>query len=106
NGQPLAGAMVTFTNPEAKTAASGLTDAEGKFTLTTFQSGDGAVPGKQLVAVSKVESSGQNQITEKSAGPVFRPGGAPPTHRWVIPKKYGSPDTSGLTADVAESGNS
>lgn len=105
NGQPLAGATVTFTNTSAQVAASGLTDADGRFTLTTFTPGDGAVPGKHLVVVTKVESTGQNQLTDKSAAPVFRPGGAPPPHRWVIPQRYANPQTSGLTADISESGD-
>src|SRR5689334_14417891 len=55
NGQPLAGAHVTFTNGAAKRSAYARTDADGKFTLTTFEPGDGAVPGKQQVSVSKVQ---------------------------------------------------
>lgn len=102
NGQPLEGAHVTFSNPAANVSAAGLTDAQGRFTLTTFESGDGAVPGKQQVAVSKTQQTGPP--VDKSAAPVFRPGGAPPALRWLIPRKYASAATSGLTAEVPEAG--
>src|SRR5438876_5186896 len=59
NGQPLEGAHVTFTNTTAKRSAYGQTDADGKFTLTTFEPNDGAVPGKQQISVSKVKMIGQ-----------------------------------------------
>jgi hypothetical protein len=102
NGQPLEGARVTFTNPEAKLSAYGLTDADGKFTLTTFTDGDGAAPGPQKIAVTKVQETGHP--TAKTAPPAFRRGGAP-RPRWLIPFEYSNPETSGLTAQVAESGN-
>ena len=47
NGKPLEGAGVTFTNSTAGVTAYGQTDAEGKFTLTTFTAGDGAAPGRK-----------------------------------------------------------
>ena len=43
NGQPVDGANVVFTLDGP--LASGVTDAAGKFTLRTFEDGDGAVAG-------------------------------------------------------------
>ncbi len=57
DGQPMEGVMVVF-NPDAEggRAASGRTDAEGKYVLTTVENGDGALPGTYKVSVSKHEN--------------------------------------------------
>jgi hypothetical protein len=102
NGKPLDGAHVTFTNTAAGISAYAVTDAEGKFTLTTFEPGDGAAPGHYQITVTKVQETGHP--TAKTAPPVFRPGGAP-RPRWLIPQKYANLATSGLTADVADGGS-
>jgi hypothetical protein len=102
NGQPLEGALVTLTSPALSVSATGRTDAEGKFLLTTFEPGDGAVPGKHKVSVSKVQAP--SQVVDKSAAPVWRNARTPPP-RWLIPKRYGNAETSGLTVEVAEGGN-
>lgn len=62
NGQPVADMVVTFTPVPGKTAtvgddnqpgksATGNTDAEGKFTLSTYERGDGALIGEHKVTV-------------------------------------------------------
>jgi hypothetical protein len=102
NGKLLDGAHVIFTNTEAGISAEGVTDAHGKFSLTTFQPNDGAVPGHYHVTVTKAQEPTRHGAA--NAPPVFRPGGAPHP-RWLIPQKYSSLKTSGLTADVNEAGN-
>src|SRR5947209_5598292 len=99
NGKPLDGARVTFAHVTAGVSAYAVTDAEGKFTLTTFQPGDGAAPGKYQVAVIKAQEPERHGA--KDAPPIFRSGGAPHA-RALIPQKYGNLTTSGLTAEVAE----
>ena len=71
NGQPLEGATVAFL-PKTPTdpGASGRTDAAGKFKLTAFAPGDGAVPGSYLVTISKVEGSSEVQ-EDSEAAPVI-----------------------------------
>jgi hypothetical protein len=103
NGQPLADAHVTFTNTTDKVSAYARTDANGKFTLTTFEQGDGAVPGLQQISVSKVEMIGHADPTVDRTTTTEKV--ADPQRRWLIPEHYGSPTTSGLTAEIAESGN-
>jgi hypothetical protein len=58
DGQPMEGVMVVF-NPddEGGRAASGRTDAEGHFVLTTEVNGDGALPGSYKISVSKHENA-------------------------------------------------
>src|SRR5262249_46846498 len=54
DNQPNDGAVVTFI-PESERgrAASALTDSDGRFSLTTFSDGDGAIPGGYRVIVRK-----------------------------------------------------
>ena len=94
NGQPLEGATVAFL-PKTPTdpGASGRTDASGKFSLTAFAPGDGAVPGSYLVTISKVE--GSTAVQEDSEA-------APVIPKSLIPEKYNNPQGSALTAEVAE----
>ncbi len=96
NGQPVDGATVTFLpqKPDG-TGASGLTDAAGKFTLTAFAPGDGAVPGSYLVTVIKTEVAGGGAVQEDSEA-------TPAAHKSLLPEKYGNPQGSGFTADVKE----
>jgi hypothetical protein len=61
-GEPVAGAVVSFT-PQAASGgsggkgATGTTDAEGRFVLTTYMQGDGAVVGKHHVSVSSDDAN-------------------------------------------------
>jgi hypothetical protein len=95
-GQPVAEATVIFEPVGSTPAATGKTDAAGRFQLTTFDASDGAVPGDYKVAVRKV------QVT-----PGSRPADAPddlaappPDEKWLLPVKYGHTASSGLTATV------
>lgn len=101
-GEPLAGAYVTFFQPEANVSAVGRTDDAGRFTLTTFAEGDGAVPGSQKVTVRKIEvidraKPGYDYVEKGETAP-------PPEERWVTPQRYAKPETSDLTADVQSKG--
>ncbi len=102
HGQPLEGATVFFSNAAVNISASGMTDANGHFTLTAYEPGDGAAPGKNQVSVSKVQMP--NIPGDKSKAPVFRSGGMPKP-KWLIPPRYGSLATSGLTVEVPETGS-
>src|SRR5262249_24487766 len=103
NGQPLEGAHVTFTNPAAKRSAYGQTDSDGRFTLTTFERNDGAVPGKQQVSVTKVKWTKQHDPNVDRTT-ITNPKAGAPERRWVIPERYGDVATSGLTAEVMDDG--
>jgi len=54
DGTPISGAMVTFV-PEGEGGrdAAGLTGKDGTFNLTTYNAGDGALPGDYKVLVTK-----------------------------------------------------
>jgi hypothetical protein len=88
-GSPVPNASVTFT-PETGRPANGVTDAQGKFTLSTFATNDGAVPGTHRVSVASMD------IPPMPGTPEARSG----TAQSQIPPKYTSPETSGFVAEV------
>jgi hypothetical protein len=67
-GAPLAGATVTFYCEKSPRSAMGITDANGKFSLTTYDTNDGAVPGEHSVSITKVKASDSSgPITQENA---------------------------------------
>jgi len=120
NGAPLADATVSFapTSSEGE-YASGLTDASGKFMLTSagaIDGGRGALPGDYTVTVSKMEAavdkdqedldSGKITYDEYQAKMAARGSYASaPAAKSLIPQKYGSGSSSGLTATVEKGKN-
>ncbi len=111
-GGPVADAVVTFSPQEGQPVAFGRTDSEGKYTLTTYEAGDGAVAGKYIVLVNKSSGaggggtasvsheafvSGQAAVTAHAAA--GKPGGSAPAS--VLPEKYSNASTSDLTTTVS-----
>lgn len=104
NGAPLEGATVVFSPMDQGSgrAASGKTDATGKFTLSTLKPGDGALPGEYAVAVTKMETEGK-PLTDEEAREYYNKYQKPPpapTTKSAIPEKYSVAATSGLKATV------
>ncbi len=108
NGDPVEGATVALQSTAGGQGAFGVTDAGGRYTLTTYTSGDGAAPGQYKVKVTKVKAAQAG-----SGGDTDSPDYVPPTAEDappaepenLLPAKYADPSTSGLTATVAESDN-
>ncbi len=97
-GQPVAEATVLFIPVGSTPAATGKTDAQGRYRLTTFESNDGAVPGEYAVAVRKIKviaSSTPGTVPDDFVT-------APPDEKWLLPTKYGHGESSGLAATVKE----
>lgn len=84
NGDPVAGARVTFTSEKGR-AATGVTDKQGRFTMTTFEKNDGALPGRYRVTISAQAAS-----TTKKAD----------DDRATLPVKYSDPAKSELMVEV------
>ena len=100
-GQPLPGATVVFTAESASSGedASGETDEEGRFVLTTVtgKSGSGTKPGEYRVAVTKknVEWDGVSYLQRAGRDPV-------PDVKVsdMLPRSYSSYTTTPLRATV------
>ena len=86
DGKPIEGAAVVFTPPEGR-MATGATDSSGRFLLSTFKQGDGALLGQHRVTVSK--------SSEQSSGP-----GEETELVFLTPRRYADPKTSPLTCGV------
>jgi hypothetical protein len=97
--QPVAGATVVF-HPEGHAhAATGQTDAAGKFQLQTLKPNDGAVPGEYKVTVRKVEvqAGAEEEMTQVDDT-------SSPEQRSLLPDHYGGTESTDLTASVTEGG--
>lgn len=93
-GQPVTSGTVTFhpvgfASGEANRPALGVLQPDGSYALSTYEAGDGAIPGKYEVAVVSVEKP--PSVEEFAAGAKVKP---------ALPEKYATPRTSGLTATV------
>ena len=99
-GQPVEGATVLLSPEGPGQAATATTDASGQFKLGTKEAGDGAVPGKYKVLISKTETPPQEEIPEDDP----RYGQAIPevTSKELLPAKYKNPAKSGLMVEVKD----
>jgi hypothetical protein len=92
NGKPASGALVTLHSKSHNLAASGRTDANGAFTLTTWRLDDGAVAGEHAVSIVTIVVTGHTND-------------GLPIEVNDMPPKYQNPETSGLTAIINDVGS-
>ncbi len=105
NGDTVDGATVAFTPAsEGGHLATGITDASGKFSLTTFESDDGAVVGSYSVAITKSETTGGMSEDEEHAAINAGEEVTEATTTHLLPENYGNGATSGLKAEVTAGG--
>lgn len=103
-GKPVDGAVVSFRCEQAGKMATGTTDLQGRFTLTTHPDGAGAVVGTHTVTVAKFAApagggpaaSMDDMVAQAKAPPL------PPAN--ALPARYADPAQSGLTFTVSASG--
>lgn len=101
NGEPVGGATVVFGPASGQDQpATGTTDAEGRFTLTTYEQGDGAILGQFTVTISKTRTIGG--MTEDEEHAAIEAGKEIEAAKTVdeLPEKYKDGLQSGLTANV------
>ena len=93
DGSPMEGISVTLVPRDGDLSAGGITDAAGKFTVTTGGSaaGTGAKPGEYDVTFYKVELTGQGLSYEEYQKQF---GDKQPETVYLVPKKYESAKTS------------
>jgi hypothetical protein len=108
SSQPVKGAIVSFMAEGAARAASGVTDGEGRYQLTTFNPNDGAVLGKHKVKISQPVTDGPAMSAEKpnaAYGEAMAQAAKGIVQRGKgVPAKYADEATSGLTAEVTKDG--
>lgn len=81
DGEPVADASLQFV-PEGGRPASAQTDADGRFTLMTFEEGDGCAPGThKVVVIAMTFPSATEEVLH-------------------VPEKYMDLETTDLTATV------
>ena len=113
-GSPVAGATIKFTPVSGSRSASGQSDEEGKYVMTTFESGDGVIPGDYKISVIKLKQVEDDATAEEDSDDY---GGAPnevvledeetieadnpPENE--LPDAVADADGSGLTISVGDS---
>jgi hypothetical protein len=109
DGKPVASATVTLMPRAGGRPATGTTDQAGRFTLSTFAPGDGAVVGGYDAVVTKLELkkpvAGGGVAADDGLAPDTM--GAIPAeedYRSLLPKRYADPRTSGLAVEVTAGG--
>lgn len=111
NGKPVVGADITFFSADGDRSAFGRTDNEGRYRLSTFSSNDGAIEGRHLVTIVKVNVPTRQAEpvapidSEAYVPPEEGVSTSPPPPKSEVPEKYASQETSGLTAIVNADGN-
>ncbi len=102
-GQPVTEGRIFF-HPEEGRSAIGRLGPDGTFELTTFKTGDGAVPGRYRVVVEATRTTGgyQPQSFEEELSGV---GNVPGEVEWLVPKRYAQLETTPLSAEVGPGRN-
>jgi hypothetical protein len=98
DGQPLAGATVTFMPQAEGRPASAVTGADGRFKAALPDGKGGLAPGEYRVVVMLVKQAvlaSGGEAAETASG-----GGGPPVE-YIVPQRFGNPETSGLTASLS-----
>jgi hypothetical protein len=90
-----------FLSPDSPRTASSLTDAQGRFNLTTFTKGDGAVIGEHKVAISSFSGEAVAKLSNAQQAAIGRGDAGLPTS---LPARYSSFDKSGIAASVTANG--
>lgn len=90
DGKPVTEGSVVFT-PVRGWPARGELDEEGRFTLSTYKPGDGAIVGPHEIAVLAMSGPDPTEHFE-------RPPPAPT--KWLVPERYGNRSSSGLAYEV------
>ncbi len=108
-GEPVTEGRVAFY-PEKGRPAIGVIQADGSYTLTTFEENDGALIGEHRVTIkaTRISEAGEPQSFEEELAQLhaqdleFTP---TPTVEWIVPQEYASPQTTPLRRTVAAGEN-
>lgn len=110
--KPVDGATVVLVpiSKDDGEAASGVSDASGKFSLTTYAAGDGVRPGNYRIRVTKFDkvliddSKRVKNMTPEEEMKAYDPDAKPPAPpKNLLPKKYETEMTSGFSHQIKDS---
>jgi len=112
DAKPLEGATVALTPTGPGMPARATTDAAGRFEVTVGSGKRGALPGDYAVTVLKMKSTMVPAREARSIKPgpdveidrELRDGNSVTLVEYLVPKRYASPASSGLTASVPTGG--
>ena len=122
-GQPVADAIVSFLPDDGQNPANGSTDASGRYELTSFTRGDGAMEGSFRVTIVKYEKEGEDKPAASAEKPAaeaeseetgnedYVPAGMVVSQydtgpKNLLPKQYADQQKTPLTATVSPEENS
>jgi hypothetical protein len=105
DGKPLDGATVFLKQldlPDGKSRrpSRATTNAQGEFEPKTYADANGLPPGKYKIGVLKTEYAEKLPENFDSENPAR----TPVKIKWIVPKPYSDPETSGLTVEFTSSG--
>jgi len=106
-GQPLEGVTVAFRPRDPSNGqrpANGKTGPDGRYELSTFTAGDGAMAGEFGVTLLKFPPVVADDSQSGDGEYVPPEGPLPPPPANVLPKRYADPKTSGMAAEVKAAG--
>lgn len=110
DGTPIEGAVVVLMQDSGSNFARGITDKSGFFSLDTYETKKGAVPGSYQATVSKtvtVENATKLSQSMMEEAKAAMGGDASKINvSWVndLPNKYANPGTSGLSVSIPDTG--
>jgi hypothetical protein len=109
DGEPLAGATVTFMSSEddIRRPAAGYTDQDGVFHLTSFKKDDGALRGEYRVLVTKIqpiEAPPDSKSGEPDAVLNHYQSLKSQERKWLLPLRYASFDSTPFRCKVPPEG--
>jgi hypothetical protein len=106
DGTPLANAVISFQPKGEGRSATATTNAAGEFQATTLNPNDGIFPGDYVITVSKSEIVGKTYSDAEIEDIIQKTGEGPRIEtKQVVPDKYLSAETSGLSASIPSGGN-
>jgi hypothetical protein len=107
DGKPLAGAAIHFVPQGKGRDATGETDKNGQFAMSTFQPRDGAAPGTYKVLISPplgVVDPAQYTSAEEAMSAASKSQTKKASTAPAFPQKYTRPDQTPLTQEVPVQG--
>lgn len=109
NDKPVEKGRIDFIPDKGDGRAAGGDITNGAYFLTTAVNGDGAIPGTYKVTVTAIEVDTSKGASSGGAGQQFRQSKAyvevAKAAKQLVPKKYGSAQTTDLGAEVKAQSN-